>query len=528
MKHLTSTAVLCVASILGASAQTIIVTDKDGVAHRFNADYVKEITFEPAQSQGDIVNLNIASVAVNPYNLKNIEVTLTSENGDVVDLDLYQPSTMWLSAGNYVVDDSNGDFTIDPGYSKITIGGEQKALKSGSLEIKLDGEVYTFNVDLVVGDDINLKGIYTGKLSTFGPMANYDLTGVAYVEVNDPKPNGFYYRFNDANWKIEMRIDLFSEGNAPKPGTYTFSESTDNGCAGSYVNLYAPYNDASSFKEGTVTVEESGDNTIITVNGVLENGLPMTASFSGELPARPAIDQDINLNIASVKINPYGLKNIEVTFESENGDIVDLDLYQPSTMWLSAGNYVVDGSNTDFTIDPGYSKITIGGEQKVLKSGSLEIKLDGEVYTFNVDLVVDDDISLKGTYTGELSNFGPIANFDLTGVAYVEVNEPEPNGFYYRFNDANWKIEMRIDLFSEGNAPKPGTYTFSKSTDNGCAGSYVNLYSPYNDASSFQEGTVTVEESGDITIIKVNGVLENGLPMTASFSGELPARPAAE
>ncbi len=288
MKHITSTVLLCAVSVLGASAQTIIITDKDGVAHRFNADYVKEITFEPAQSQDDAVDLNIASVAVNPYNLKNIEVTLTSENGDIVDLDLYQPSTMWLSAGKYVVDGSNGEFTLDPGYSKITIGGEQKTLKGGSLEIKLDGEVYTFNVDLVVGDDINLKGTYTGKLSNFGPTANFDLAGVAYVEVNDPKPNGFYYRFNDANWKIEMRIDLYSEGDAPKSGTYTFSESTDNGCAGSYVNLYSPYNDSSSFKEGTVTVEEDGENTVIKVNGVLSNGLPMTASFSGTLPARPA------------------------------------------------------------------------------------------------------------------------------------------------------------------------------------------------------------------------------------------------
>ena len=53
MKHLSATVLLCGASILGASAQNIIVTDKDGVAHRFNADYVKEITFEKIASQGD-------------------------------------------------------------------------------------------------------------------------------------------------------------------------------------------------------------------------------------------------------------------------------------------------------------------------------------------------------------------------------------------------------------------------------------------------------------------------------------------
>lgn len=287
MKHFTSIAILCAATTLGASAQTIIITDKDGVSHRFNADHVKEITFEPAQSQDDAVNLNISKVEVNPYNLTNIELTLKAENGDLLDLDLTQPSAMWLTPGDYVVSGSDA-YTIDPNWSSAVIGGEKKDVKSGSLKVSLEGEVYTFTADFVVGDDVNVKGTFSGQLPKFGPTANYNLTGVVYVSVNDPAPNGFYYRFNDQDWKLEMRIDLFSDGDAPKPGTYTFSESTDNGCAGSYVNLYAPYNDATSFKEGTVTVEEDGGNTVIKINGILANGLPMTASYSGILPARTA------------------------------------------------------------------------------------------------------------------------------------------------------------------------------------------------------------------------------------------------
>ena len=288
MKHFTSIAVLCAAATLGASAQTIIVTDKDGVAHRFNADYVKEITFEPVQSQEDAVTLAITSVSVNPWNHSNISLELNCENGDQLTADIYQPSTLWLTAGKYVVDGSFAAYTLDPGYSTITIGGEKKDIKSGSLDIKLDGEVYTFTVDLVVGEDIAVKGTYTGKINKFGPVAHYDLTGVNYVDVNDPAANGFYYKFNDTDWKIEMRIELFSDGDSPKPGTYTFSESTDNGCAGSYVDLYSPYNEATSFQEGTVVVEKDGDNTIVKINGVLAIGLPMTATFSGSLPARTA------------------------------------------------------------------------------------------------------------------------------------------------------------------------------------------------------------------------------------------------
>ena len=527
MKHLTATVLLCGAAVLGAYAQNIIVTDKDGVTHKFNADYVKEITFEKIQSQGDAVNLDIASVEVNPWSFKNIQLIFDCENGDQITADIYQPETMWLTAGNYVVEGSYAPYTLDPGYSSATIGGEKKDVKAGSIDIKLEGEIYTFTVDLVVGDDMNVKGTYTGKIAKFGPVVNFDLTGVSYANYNDPAPNGFYYNFNDENWKIEMRLELFSEGNAPKPGTYTFSESTDNGCAGSYVSLYSPYNETTKFKEGTVTVEEDGENTVITINGVLENGLPMTASFNGQLPARPSIAQDVELTISTVNVDPYGTTNVVLSLVGDNGDFLELDLYQPSTLWLAAGNYEVGASSAPYIgSDARYSYAMIGGEKKELKSGSLDITLDGEVYTFTVDLVVGDDMNVKGTYTGKIAKFGPVVNFDLTGVSYANYNDPAPNGFYYNFNDENWKIEMRLELFSEGNAPKPGTYTFSESTDNGCAGSYVSLYSPYNETTKFKEGTVTVEEDGENTVITINGVLEIGLPMTASFAGVLPAREA--
>ena len=144
----------------GASAQNIIVTDKDGVAHKFNADYVKEITFEKIQSQGDAVNLDITSVDVNPYNTTNIELILEAENGDKLDLDLTQPSALWLTPGSYVVGGSDS-YVIDAGWSSAVIGGEKKDVKSGTLDVTLDGEVYTFTADFVVGDDENVKGTFT-------------------------------------------------------------------------------------------------------------------------------------------------------------------------------------------------------------------------------------------------------------------------------------------------------------------------------------------------------------------------------
>lgn len=525
MRHFTSTALLCGAAILGASAQSVVVVDKNGVQHRFKADDVKEITFENFQSQDDAVNIDIKSVSVNPYGTTNIQLVLAGDNGDNLDLDLTQPSTLWLSAGTYEVDGS-GEYTIDAGWSSAKIDGKSMKMKSGSLDVKLDGDVYTFTADFVVGDDVKVKGTYTGKLPNFGPVANYSLTDVKYVEVNNPVSNGFYYRFNDDNWKLELRIDLFSEGDAPKPGVYTFSESTDNGCAGSYVDLYSPYNSNTKFKEGTVTVEESGENTIISINGVLENGLTMTASYTGKLPARPAAAKDVEVNVKSVYVNPWNSKNIQLIFDCVDGTQITADIYQPSTLWLTAGKYVVDGSYAEYTIDPGFSSVIINGSKKDVNSGYINVDLDGDVYTFTIDLMVDGNTTVKGTYSSKINAYGPSLDYTLTGVYYVNVNNAVPNGFYYRFNDENWKIELRIDLFSEGDAPKAGTYTFSDSTENGCASSDLSLYAPYNTSSKFKEGTVVIEEDGENTIVKINGVLENGLPMTATYTGKLPARTA--
>ena len=526
MKHLSATVLLCGASILGASAQNIIVTDKDGVAHRFNADYVKEITFEKIASQGDAVDVKITSVSVNPWSQANIQVVLECGNGDQITADLYQPSTMWLTAGTYVVDGSYAPYTLDPGYSSAVIGGQKKGIESGSLEIKLDGDVYTFTVDLGLDDGSAVKGSFTGKTDSFGPAIDYAITGCSYANVNDPALNGFYYNLNDENWKLEMRLELFSEGDAPKAGTYTFSESTADGSAGSYVHLYSPYNDVTSFSEGTVTVEGEGEATTVKIDGTLANGLHMTATYSGKLPERPSLAHDIDFAVTSVSVNPWNLTNIQVILNGDNGDQITADLYQPETLWLVAGRYAVDGSGQPYTLDPGYSSVVIGGEKKNLEGGSLDITLDGDVYTFTVDLGLDDGSAVKGSFTGKTDGFGPAIDYAIAGCSYAKVNDPASNGFYYNLNDENWKLEMRLELFSEGDAPKAGIYTFSESTADGSAGSYVHLYSPYNDVTSFSEGTVTVEGEGDATTVKIDGTLANGLHMTATYSGKLPERSA--
>lgn len=284
MKHLFTTALLCGVSVLAAQAQSIIVTDKDGIPHKFHADYVQEITFEEIEN-GEGFDFKFNELTVTTYGNRNIGLNF-SDGVNVVGLDLYQPGAYYLQPGTYAADGSCADFTIDPSYSSIRVGAEEKKLKSGSLTIALEGETYTFSMDFALESGERLKGSYTGVLNTFGPVLNFDLSGCNYVEINEPAANGFYYKFNDPNWKVEMRIELYSAGDAPARGTYKFSDTLADGTASSYVDLYSPYNTVTEFTDGTVTVTGEGDDTVVEIDGTLGFGMHMKAIYKGNLPAR--------------------------------------------------------------------------------------------------------------------------------------------------------------------------------------------------------------------------------------------------
>ncbi|MCM1490956.1 MAG: hypothetical protein NC095_09050 [Muribaculum sp.] len=523
MKHFITTALLC-GSALALQAQIVVITDKDGIPHKFKADDVREITFEKIEDAGGY-DFQFETLTVNPWSKTNVGVSF-SLGENLVSLDLYQPSALYLLPGTYKVDPACGDYSIDPGYSTIVIDGNKEELQSGEMKVSQNGDDYVFDMNFLLVSGQELKGKYSGPLNAYSPVISFDLTGCAYANMNEPASNGFYYNFNDSNWKLEMRLELFSDGTAPSAGVYTFSDTMENGTASSYINLYSPYNETTKFTEGTVNVSGEGENTVVEIEGTLGIGLKMKAKFQGTLPARPVADVPKEVKFDTVSVDSYGKRNETVTL-SNGSEMIVLDFYQPEAWYLLPGTYTIAGGNSDFTIDPSYSSLTIDGAKKDLTGGSVEIKLEGEAYTISGEAVYTDG-SMKFTYEGVLPNFGPVISFDLTGCAYANVNEPASNGFYYNFNDSNWKLEMRLELFSDGTAPSAGVYTFSDTMENGTASSYINLYSPYNETTKFTEGTVNVSGEGENTVVEIEGTLGIGLKMKAKYQGTLPARPVAE
>ena len=673
MKHLLSTALLCGMAVLSSNAQNIVVVDKDNISHRYHADYVQDISFVKDGGEAQVTELTFESLSVQTWTLSNLTLHFGTGNDETkVDLDIYQPRGYWLGAGEFTVAGTYAQYTIDPGYSTILVDGTSLALTGGNMSISYSGDVYSITMDLLTADGQEIKGTYNGTVDKFGPILTTDLTAAAYQEINDPAPNGFYYKFNDANWDVTMRLDFFCNETQLANGVYTISDSKASGTvsiADSYVDLAAPYSESSlRFTEGTVTVSGEGADRTINVKGTLSIGLEVDFTYTGELAERPvaepAADYVMNANAVNASAiwgmtNPYltftcttdattkvvmdihqpgtsyllpgtyevlkvnggtpttdyyitgvgstfkqgnltsnfngGTVNVtlsgkEYTFEGlielQNGktlqftytgelgncgpsepvgpaydytivattvedeiyssgsnfalNMVDannpnqslmLDLYQTAKYYLQPGSYPVDSTEAAGTIgnNPSYSFFASDGVSTGFKSGDVLITLDGEIYTIDADIRLTNDKTVKATYTGKIAN-GPVVNFDLKAVTYVDVNDPAANGFYYRFNDQYWGTETRIDFFAEGTTTLPdGTYTFADSGANGTAQSSVSLYRPNAPISAntqFKSGTVTVATVGANRVITIDGILaQDDLHMTATYTGELPERP---
>lgn len=77
MKHLFITALLTTACTLGASAQSIEVTDTQGLTYKFAADRVKDISFTKTTA-ADVINFS--KVEARAYSSGAVEAEFTSED----------------------------------------------------------------------------------------------------------------------------------------------------------------------------------------------------------------------------------------------------------------------------------------------------------------------------------------------------------------------------------------------------------------------------------------------------------------
>ena len=424
MKHLFFTTLLATVCTLGVSAQSIEVTNTEGVAYKFAADRVKDITFVKTTEAEENV---FTTVDARVYSSGAVEATFSATgNPKTVTLWIVGPSMgKYLYDGVYKVSAQSGEMTIDadPSYSFVKEDGKNTALASGTMNVAVTGKEYTITFDLLLADNTPLKGKYVGKMPGF---AGKDFTlptcvtpDVKTTDVNDYVKGEFYLKTNDSSWNYEMALDFFADADAAKlpAGTYTYSEDKTPGTFGSrsYLDIYNPSN-TYKFAEGSkVVVSYEGDNIILEMNLITDDGRKIDMKYKGEIKFPEVTQEKETIDLAS-SATPKVIENngrVDGEFYTKFNDSawnyeMAIDFFGNSAdKKLQAGKYTFSTENTPGTFG---SKSYIDmytpnlGNCRFAEGSTVDVSYSGDNIVMDFNLVIDGkNYILKMKYEGSIT-----------------------------------------------------------------------------------------------------------------------------
>ena len=512
-----------------ATAQSVVIVDKDGVTHKFATEYVENITFTPVTVTPAI---EFTSLDLTPYSNGNVGLKFIGE-GIEIGLDTYcGTEAVYLLPGTYNAAQTQNAMEINctsTTFTYVNLGGENIAITGGSMEVTRNARIYTINLDFTIADGSKVRGTWSGELSKFSPYKTVEFTNLEQIEVRDPLPGEFYLRGDDGNYGFECVLDFIAAaGSATLPdGTYTLGDGQTPGTytSKSIINLYSPNFDVNI--TAPVTVKTVDGLTSIESVIMCDNGLEVTLKGNVAIKYLNKPVEDLDLTLYDV--HPYSGGNVGIKFK--NGDnIISLDTYcGTEATYLVPGTYTL-ASNGEMEIDknPQYSyyQTGVGADQKRLgfNSGTMEVSVDveTETYTIALDLVVEDGTQLKGKWSGTLTNYTPFIHVELTELNQVDIDDALPGEFYMRGHAAAYKYECVLDFITPaGSKTIPdGTYTLG---DGETPGTYTakSQIDAYNPSAIYKfTGPIEVKTEGNVT--NITSVIDLGDGRTVTFKSNVP------
>lgn len=468
----------------------------------------------------------------------------SSDSGFALALDCYMPSAPYFTPGTYVVGASTGLYIdTDISYTFLAVDGEKTGIKSGTMTVTNEGDTYTFDMDLVLADDKAYRATYTGEIQNGPSIPDTELDLASYNE--NPRPAGnFYVKFQNVDYTCEMALDMFADPSALllPAGTYVYSEDDTPGTFGSisYVDLYNPNSNNHMAEGSKVVVTETDGSYNFEMDLIFTDGRTMHLTYEGDIQGTPNfISGEVEtVTFDTVNVKPYGSKNSTVEFwnASDPAMKLSLDFYgRDGSAYFQPGTYTVGGSGEMYIgVDAQYSYLGTAGSKVAVTGGTVNVTLDEDIYTFDIDLTLEDGSQYKAAYTGKLNKFGPVLGIELELSAAKYLDNARPAGnFYLKFNDADWNCEMALDMFADASATTlpAGTYNYSADGGAGTFGpsSYLDYYVGGSTNYRMAEGSVvTVTKNGDEYTIEMNLKLVDGPDAHLTFSGEITGTPVFE
>lgn len=425
MKHLFFTAVLATVCTLGVSAQSIEVTNTEGVAYKFAADRVKDITFVKTTESEENV---FTAVEARTYSSGTVEATFSAPgNPKAMTLWIVGPSMgKYLYDGVYTATSKSGEMTVDtdPSYSFVKEDGKNTALASGTMNVAITGKEYTITFDFLLADNTPLKGKYVGEMP--GNVGK-DFTlptcvapNVKTTDVNDYVNGEFYLKTNDSAWSYEMAIDFFADADAAKlpAGTYTYSKDNTPGTFGSRssLDIYNPSN-TYKFAEGSkVVVSYEGDDIILDMNLITDDGRKIDMKYKGSITFPEVTTTKETVELAT-SATPKVIENngrVDGEFYTKFNDSawnyeMAIDFFSNTTeKKIPAGKYTFSTENTPGTFgSKSYIDMytpNLGSSCRFAEGSTVDVSYSGDNIVMDFNLVLDGkDYILTMKYEGSIT-----------------------------------------------------------------------------------------------------------------------------
>ncbi len=456
-----------------------------------------------------------------------IKLTDGYKTMDGIGLDLYaEASAETLPAGVYTVGEGTepGTATKKSYAAPYSPTYTSRYFASGTVTVSVEGDVYTFEIDVVDTEGAIIKGHYTGEVKDMKPALVIDLTATEAVRIHEDKDAGeFYIKLTDGYKTMDgIGLDLYAEASAETlpAGVYTVGEGTEPGTATkkSYAAPYSPTYTSRYFASGTVTVSVEGDVYTFEIDVVDTEGAIIKGHYTGEVKdMKPALVIDLTATEA-VRIHEdkdAGEFYIKLTDGYKTMDGIGLDLYaEASAETLPAGVYTVGegtepGTATKKSYAAPYSPTYTS---RYFASGTVTVSVEGDVYTFEIDVVDTEGAIIKGHYTGEVQDMKPAPQIVTIEMDYCTAEketmfaQTKTKFRFYKGSMLNPTEDIDLFIFYDKGTDQnivEGVYTFDAAMSRAANTFYTGDYGVRVNGArrTIASGTITVvkNSSTDIT-----------------------------
>lgn len=374
----------------------------------------------------------------------SFSLVLRNDNDNRLDIALYgsvsdeviAPGTYVAEADAYQAGKVNASNSY---YYEVASSWQGSYFTSGEVTVALNEEthVYTITVEAELANGNSLSAVYEGEIDGlyFYPADEPDhyqfaaQTAIGSYQDWDTQKTPvtiqlFENPYNEDEWSANfpyVSLELNTEAGATHllPGTYTLTNNYGVIGEGSLQSsrFYNRDQHGTSFAEGTleVAVDENREYTL-SLTGTLTNGRTVAITYSGAVSGLivpgPSITTEVTFDNILVNVS-YGYQ-FDVTLTTSDGaHKVELCMYDLNSssdnVQLHPGFYdyeVWDGTQgSDYISGWASGYYFNGGDKESFKKGvgGLTVSQDGDNYTFDIELTVVDNETIKGTYTGPVT-----------------------------------------------------------------------------------------------------------------------------